>query len=64
MGRALSDAVHRNGRVLLVGSQQRSNKAFRRACELVRNGFIGELMILQGAFAVNRVWAYWAVLGI
>lgn len=42
-GRALSDAVHRNGRVLLVGSQQRSNKAFRRACELVRNGFIGEL---------------------
>jgi NADH-quinone oxidoreductase subunit M len=28
------------------------------------NGFVGELMILQGAFAVNRVWAYWAVLGI
>ncbi len=28
------------------------------------NGFIGELMILQGAFAANRVWAYWAVLGI
>jgi len=28
------------------------------------NGFIGELMILQGAFAVNAVWAAWAVLGI
>ena len=28
------------------------------------NGFVGELMILQGAFAVNRVWAAWAVLGI
>jgi NADH-quinone oxidoreductase subunit M len=28
------------------------------------NGFIGELMILQGAFSANRVWAYWAVLGI
>jgi len=28
------------------------------------NGFIGELMILQGAFAANRIWAYWAVLGI
>ena len=28
------------------------------------NGFVGELMILQGAFAANRVWAYWAVLGI
>ena len=27
------------------------------------NGFIGELMILQGAFSANRVWAYWAVLG-
>jgi NADH-quinone oxidoreductase subunit M len=28
------------------------------------NGFIGELMILQGAFAANRVWAYWAVSGV
>jgi NADH-quinone oxidoreductase subunit M len=28
------------------------------------NGFIGEFMILQGAFSVNRVWAYWAVAGI
>jgi NADH-quinone oxidoreductase subunit M len=28
------------------------------------NGFVGEFMILQGAFAANRVWAYWAVSGI
>jgi NADH-quinone oxidoreductase subunit M len=28
------------------------------------NGFIGEFMILQGAYAANRVWAYWAVSGI
>jgi NADH-quinone oxidoreductase subunit M len=28
------------------------------------NGFIGEIMILQGAFAANRLWAYWAVWGI
>jgi NADH-quinone oxidoreductase subunit M len=28
------------------------------------NGFIGELMILLGAFAANRAWAYWAVWGI
>jgi NADH-quinone oxidoreductase subunit M len=28
------------------------------------NGFIGELMILQGAFSANKVWAYWAVSGI
>src|SRR6185436_9303249 len=28
------------------------------------NGFIGELMILQGAFAVRHWWAYCAVAGI
>jgi NADH-quinone oxidoreductase subunit M len=28
------------------------------------NGFIGEFMILQAAFAANRIWAYWAVLGV
>jgi NADH-quinone oxidoreductase subunit M len=25
---------------------------------------VGEFMILQGAFAANRVWAYWAVSGV
>jgi len=28
------------------------------------NGFVGEFMILQGAFAANRVWAYWSVTGV
>lgn len=42
-GRIMSDAVKRNGRVFQVGSQQRSNFRFRKACELVRNGFIGDL---------------------
>jgi NADH-quinone oxidoreductase subunit M len=28
------------------------------------NGFIGEAMILLGAYAANKVWAYWAVSGI
>jgi len=42
-GRVMSDTVHRHGRVLLVGSQQRSHSAFRQACELVRNGRIGRL---------------------
>jgi NADH-quinone oxidoreductase subunit M len=28
------------------------------------NGFIGEFAILQGAFAVNKAWAAWGVLGI
>ena len=42
-GRALSNAVHRNGRILQIGSQQRSWTQFRYACELVRNGRIGQL---------------------
>jgi NADH-quinone oxidoreductase subunit M len=28
------------------------------------NGFVGELLILVGAFEVNRVWAYFAISGI
>jgi NADH-quinone oxidoreductase subunit M len=28
------------------------------------NGFIGEMMILLGAFVAKRAWAYWAVSGI
>jgi NADH-quinone oxidoreductase subunit M len=28
------------------------------------NGFVGEAMILLGAFAANKVWAYWAVSGV
>ena len=42
-GRYLSDAVQATGRILQVGSQQRSWKQFARACELVRNGRIGEV---------------------
>jgi len=42
-GRALSDAVHRTGRVFQIGSQQRSAAQFRYAAELVRNGRIGDL---------------------
>ncbi len=42
-GRALSDAVHRSGRIFQIGSQQRSSPQFRYAAELVRNGRIGQL---------------------
>jgi len=42
-GRALSDAVHRSGRIFQIGSQQRSAAQFRFAAELVRNGRIGQL---------------------
>jgi len=46
-GRILSDTVRRYGRVLQVGSQQRSEWQFRRACEIVRNGCIGRLQTVQ-----------------
>jgi len=46
-GRALSDAVHRSGRIFQIGSQQRSTVQFRVAAELVRNGRIGQLKTVE-----------------
>ena len=42
-GRAMADAVKSAGVVWQTGSQQRSDRNFRRVCELVRNGRIGKL---------------------
>jgi len=42
-GRAMVNAVRRYGRVFQTGSMQRSDSRFRHACELVRNGYIGEV---------------------
>jgi len=42
-GRAICDAVKKYHVVWQTGSQQRSGRNFRRACELVRNGRIGKV---------------------
>lgn len=40
---ALRKAIRRYGNVFQYGTQQRSGSQFRRACELVRNGYIGKV---------------------
>jgi len=49
-GRILSDVVEKSGRILQMGSQQRSVDPwpqFKKVCELVRNGRIGELKAVE-----------------
>ncbi|MDF7823101.1 Gfo/Idh/MocA family oxidoreductase [Pontiellaceae bacterium B12227] len=43
-GRAIVDAVERNGVIWQTGSQQRSDARFRMACEIARNGRLGKII--------------------
>ncbi len=52
-GRVLSDTVKRYNRVFQIGSQQRSDARFRKACELVRNGRIGKLITIKVGFGTD-----------
>ncbi len=42
-GRALVNTARQHGRILQTGTQQRSNGAFRKAAEIVRNRLIGDI---------------------
>ena len=42
-GRAMVNAARKNKIVFQTGSMQRSNRNFRHACELVRNGYLGQI---------------------
>jgi predicted dehydrogenase len=46
-GRTLVNTARQYGRVLQTGTQQRSNKSFRKAAEIVRNGWLGELKLIR-----------------
>ena len=43
----IRDTVRRYGRVFQTGTQQRSSRNFRFACELARNGYLGKLHTVE-----------------
>jgi len=56
-GRAIVDAVERNGVIWQTGSQQRSDGRFRLACELVRNGRLGKIIRAEAGLPGGHVRA-------
>lgn len=43
----LREELRKNGRIFQYGTQQRSEAHFRYACELVRNGYLGEIQRVE-----------------
>ena len=48
-GQVMRDTVRRYGRVFQTGTQQRSDRKFRFACELAINGYLGKLHTVKVA---------------
>jgi predicted dehydrogenase len=48
-GQAITRAVRTYGRVFQTGTQQRSDRKFRFACELARNGYLGKIHTVKVA---------------
>ena len=46
-GRKMVEATQTYNKIFQTGNMQRSWKDFRRACELVRNGFIGDVQTIK-----------------
>jgi len=55
--RELADTVKRYGRIFQTGTQQRSWYEFRFACELVRNGYIGEVKSITVNVGGPPLWS-------
>jgi predicted dehydrogenase len=53
-GRRISDVATETGRVCQTGSQQRSSREFRHACELIRNGHLGTLQSVDICIPKNN----------
>ncbi len=54
--RAMVNAVRKNNRIFQTGSQQRSSREFRRACEFVRSGRIGKIQKVEVAVGGPSRW--------
>ena len=48
--RLVMEASAKTGRILQTGAMQRSGVEFRTACEIVRNGFIGKVRLVDANF--------------
>lgn len=53
-GRQLISAAQSSDRTFQVGTQQRSHPYFQQACELVRNGRLGQVKRIEVSVPINR----------